>query len=178
MGKNIKVSIIAMFLICFVGCSNVTFEKYSGENLNIGVIGEIPNVREGIIRFENIEFNDLEKDNVLSKYDAVFITEDNLLEASKKEYAHVYNECVVPFFFIESTKGSVPFINEDLSYEDVPQSSNPPAYVAGVLKDNKELSFVEYGLYNDTENAKSIEDVYSRIFTTISQNKNKQNFNL
>jgi hypothetical protein len=38
------------------------------------------------------------------------------------------------------------------------------------MKGNKLLS-IEYGLYNDVENEKNIEDVYSRIFKTILENK-------
>ena len=172
MGKYFKVSIITLILMCLVGCNNIEFEKYNGESLNIGVIGEIPNVREDIIKFDNIEFKDLLNKNTLSKYDGIFITKENLSEASKKEYASIYNDCVVPFFFIGSTKGHLPFTDENLSYEDVPQLGNPPSYATGIFKDNDELSFVEYGLYNDIENEKSIEDVFSRIFKTISDNKN------
>lgn len=49
MRKLIKVCAIAMFIVSLIGCSNVKFEEYCGEDLNIGVIGEIPKVREDII---------------------------------------------------------------------------------------------------------------------------------
>lgn len=171
MSKYFKIFIIPLFLIFLIGCNNVKFEEYNGESLNIGVIGEIPNVREKIIKFNNIDFEDLLNESTLIKYDAIFITKENLSEAAKKEYAPIYNECVVPFFFIGSTKGYIPFIKEDLSYEYVPQLEDPPSYAVGIFKESDGLSFIGYGLYNDSENEKSIEDVYSRMFTSIAENR-------
>lgn len=169
--KYFKVSIIILSLICLIGCDNIKFEKYDDKNLNIGIIGEISKVRKDNITFNKIGFEDLKEENILKKYDAVFITKDNLSEASREKYAHIYKECRVPFFFIENTKGHVPFTYDDISYEDADQAGNPPAYATGIyMKGNKLLS-IEYGLYNDIENEKNIEDVYSRIFKTISENK-------
>lgn len=175
MKKLIKICVISMFLLSLVGCSKPNVEEYSGNSLNIGVIGETPKVREDKVSFENIEFNDLENSSLSNKYDAIFIIKDNLEEASKKEYAPIYNNCEVPFIFIESEKGLVPFVNEELSYKDVPKLSDPPSYAVGIYKEGKEVLDVEYGLYNDVKNEKNIEDVYSQIFTSIAQNKNKLN---
>ncbi|MBN1068611.1 transcription elongation factor GreAB [Clostridium botulinum] len=170
MRKYFKVITILIAVIFLSGCNNTKFEKYTGENLNVGVIGEIPEVREDNVAFNKITFKDLEE-NILSKYDAIFITKDNLIEASEGKYSSIYKEGIVPFFFIEATKGDIPFIYEELSYEEVPQQGNPPFYAVGIYKKDSKLSSIEYGLYNDTENKKNIEDVYSRIFTTISENK-------
>lgn len=169
MRNYFKISVLMLALISIIVCNNIKFEKYNGKNLTIAVIGEVPNVREDIIEFNKIEFDDLEED-ISSKYDAVFITKDNLLEASQSKYASLYKECKIPIFFIESKKGHIPFTNEELSYEDVPQLSNPPSYVVGLFNNNDELIYKEYGLYNDVENQKNIEDVYSRMFNDISDN--------
>ncbi|NFG24342.1 transcription elongation factor GreAB [Clostridium botulinum] len=171
MRKYFKAITIIIVVILLSGCNNIKFEKYIGENLNVGVIGEIPEVREDNVAFNKITFKDLEEKNTLSKYDTIFITKDNLIDASEGKYSSIYKEGIVPFFFIESTKGDIPFIYEDLSYEEVPQQSNPPSYAVGIYKKDNKLSSIEYGLYNDIENKKNIEDVYSRIFTTISENK-------
>lgn len=42
-------------------------------------------------------------------------------------------------------------------------------YVVGVLFDKDDYNYKGYGLYNDTENKRNIEDVYSRIFTSIDE---------
>ncbi|AIY78845.1 transcription elongation factor GreAB [Clostridium cagae] len=171
MRKYFKVITVIVAVIFLSGCNNIKFEEYTGKILNVGVIGEIPEVREDNIVFNKITFKDLEEKNILSRYDAIFITKDNLIEASDGKYSSIYKEGIVPFFFIESKKGDIPFIYEELSYEEVPQQGNPPSYAVGIyIKDNK-LSSIEYGLYNDIENKKNIEDVYSRIFKTISENK-------
>ena len=82
--KYYKVSIIILSLICLIGCHNIKFEKYDDKNLNIGIIGEISKVRKDNITFNKIGFEDLEEENILKKYDAVFITKDNLSEASRE----------------------------------------------------------------------------------------------
>ncbi|WP_252230754.1 hypothetical protein [Clostridium sp. ZBS15] len=94
-----------------------------------------------------------------------------MIEASEGKYSSIYKEGIVPFFFVESIKGDIPFIDEELSYEEVPQQGNPPSYAVGIYIKDSKVSSIEYGLYNDIENKKNIEDVYSRIFTTISENK-------
>ncbi|MBS5981420.1 MAG: hypothetical protein E7A63_18995 [Clostridium butyricum] len=67
---------------------------------------------------------------------------------------------------------------DDISYEDADQAGNPPAYATGIyMKGNKLLS-IEYGLYNDVENEKNIEDVYSIFFKTILENPNCQGVKL
>lgn len=172
MKKYMKVFVIGILILtCLLWLNSQRFEKYTGKSLNIGVIGEIPDVKEKMIAFENLEFNDLEKESELMKYDAIFITEENLQEASKKEYAPVYNKCVVPFFFIKDTKGPIPFIAEEITYEDAEQLSDSPPFATGILKKNGELIFREYGFYNDIENKKHIEEAYSRIFKDIAENK-------
>ncbi|ACD22483.1 MULTISPECIES: hypothetical protein [unclassified Clostridium] len=171
MRKYFKVITIIIAVIFLSGCNNIKLEKYTGENLNVGVIGEIPEIREDNVIFNKITFKDLEEKNTLSKYDAIFITKDNLIEASEGKYSSIYKEGIVPFFFIESTKGDIPFIYEELSYEEVPQQGNPPFYAVGIYIKDSKLSSIEYGLYNDIKNKKNIEDVYSRIFKTISENK-------
>ncbi|MBV7274880.1 hypothetical protein JMF89_10475 [Clostridiaceae bacterium UIB06] len=56
---------------------------YGGQELKIGIIGEIPKVREKQIKFIRIQFSDLEKDGFDSQYNAIFITKNSLSRASK-----------------------------------------------------------------------------------------------
>ncbi|MFP7296925.1 hypothetical protein [Neobacillus niacini] len=51
----------------------------------------------------------------LKSYDAVFIRENNFSEAAKSQYADVYINSTIPFYFI-GTDNYIPFIEKDLEY--------------------------------------------------------------
>ena len=159
---------IIMLLTFLTGCSvsNVDkTEKYEGEELRIGIVGNIPEIRESQVAFEDIDFEFLKNYDLDSKYDAIFITKENLSEASNAEYAPIYKKSEIPFYFIDNEKSHVNFITEDLSYEDEPDSEDG-TYITGILF-NKD-KFWRYGLYNDTKSEENIKGAYSRVFEDIS----------
>lgn len=171
--KIMGLMIIVSIQLFLVGCTknSVETEEYKGMDLKIGVVGEIPEVREENIKFAQIELKEIMELKRLEEFDAVFIMKENLIEAANDEYVESYQSGVVPFFFIESEKSFLPFIKEGASYEgtkDVPDGS----YATGYLNDSKpngEIKNWGYGLYNDIRNEANIKDVYSRIFNTISE---------
>ena len=157
--------------ITLIGCSNSDIdktEKYTGQKLSIGIIGDIPQIREEQIEFEEIDFDFLKDDDFDSKHDAIFITKDNLKEASNAQYVPIYKISKIPFYFIENEKSYVNFIKGDLSYEDEPNTEDG-MYITGLLY--SEDKFWKYGLYNDTKNETNIKAVYSRMFEDISNMK-------
>jgi len=164
-----------IIFICFfliVGCSISTTQSplYEGKDLVIGVIGELPDVREKNIKFISISFNDLETINDLSsQFDAVIITKEHLSEAAHAQYAKIYKTSGIPFFFMESTKSYFPFILEDKSYEDIRDISVKTGdYATGFLQlDEENIKYWGYGLYKNEVNKENVQDVYSRIFSTI-----------
>ncbi len=163
--------ILIILLPLLTGCLNSNVdpqETYIGEKLQIGVIGNIPVIRETQVEFVEVDFQFLKEEGFDSLYDAIFITKDNLSEASNADYAPIYRTSKIPFYFIDSAKSHVNFIKEDLSYEDEPDSKDG-MYITGALyiKDK----FWRYGLYNDTKSKKNIEGVYSRIFKDILEIK-------
>ncbi|GAE36651.1 hypothetical protein [Halalkalibacter akibai] len=163
---------VLLFLLGITACSSKPdFKLYEGEPLNIAVIGEIPEVKEDQISFETIDFDQLPKD--LKRYDAVFITKENLSEASESQYADVYLNSNLPFFLIEATKSYRSFIEKDLTYEDdldLKETSNH--YAIGFLSSTEEEGkYWYYGLYNDKESPENIREMYSRIFSTIEYNQ-------
>jgi hypothetical protein len=165
---------IIMLLTFLTGCSLSSVdktEKYEGEELRIGIVGNIPEIRESQVEFEDIDFELLKNDDLASTYDAIFITKENLSEASSAEYALIYKKSTIPFYFIDNEKSHVNFITEDLSYEDEPDSEDG-MYITGILliKDK----FWRYGLYNDTRSEANIKGAYSRVFEDISQIKNNK----
>ncbi|MNO58968.1 hypothetical protein D3C76_495440 [compost metagenome] len=115
-----------------------------------------------------ISLNDLKEGAVFpNTVDAVFIGKDYLSEAAEPEYAQVYKKAGVPFFFIESMKSYIPFVYEDLSYEEVPDMQSG-MYITGYYESGGKMQYWGYGLYNDKVNSVNIKDAYSRIFTTIA----------
>ncbi|OPA78639.1 hypothetical protein BVG16_12310 [Paenibacillus selenitireducens] len=164
-----KISMILLF-ICFIlaGCNADTINtpRYEGKSLIIGVIGDAPNIREKTVNFKKITFNQLEVPNLSADFDAIFIMKEHLSEAARQQYAKIYKNAGIPFFFIESKKSYLPFINEEMSYEDVPDLTSDN-YATGYFQSGKEYRHWGYGLYNDKANERNIEDVYTRIFTTI-----------
>lgn len=164
------VTIISMLIACSKAQSqSVETKPYDGRNLSIGIIGETPKVREEQVTFVKIEFSDLEKKTFDSQYDAIFITKDNLSEAAQGKYVSIYKDSKISLFFIQTEKSYVPFTEEALSYEEADDLSDQ-TYAVGIIYSDNKLKFWEYGLYNDIENQANIEDVYSRIFETISEN--------
>ncbi|NLL67380.1 MAG: transcription elongation factor GreAB [Clostridiaceae bacterium] len=160
--------ILIILSISLTSCTfrkSVETELYEGKLLTIGIIGEIPTVREKNISFNKLNFVDLH-DDLNSKYDAIFITKENLSKAADSEFLAVYKSSNIPFFFIQSTKGYIPFIEEGLSYEDASEFSDG-SYITGLYY-GKDIHWT-FNLYNDIENSKNIEEVYSRVFTIISK---------
>ncbi|WP_410514643.1 hypothetical protein PaeBR_09805 [Paenibacillus sp. BR2-3] len=81
----------------------------------IGVIGEAPVIREDHVKFTSITLDKLDGGNKLSaEFDAIIIMKDHLSEAANKKYANTYKTAGVPFFFMESKKSYIPFIEEEL----------------------------------------------------------------
>ncbi len=163
--------IIPFFVIIFIlaACNKpVDSEEYQGKKLCIGVIGLAPEVREKEkIDFDEILFSDIQNKKIISQYDAIIITEENLSEASEPIYKAIYKESSIPFFFIKSKKSHIPFTTEDISYDDALDFNNGE-YATGILYSDNNFKSWAYGLYNNVENKENIEDVYSRIFQTIS----------
>ena len=162
--------LVLLFILVLVGCTEKLpdFEEYTGRPLDIAVIGAAPDVRETNVVFEEFTINDLLFID-FSEYDAVFIMKEQLVEASAAEYAEVYTSSRIPFFFIESTKGSRPFIYADETYDNTQQYGDAMAlkFAAGYVpsKDSEiEPTTYSFGLYNDIKNEETVEGVYSHLF--------------
>jgi len=151
-----------------VACNSPNSQEYGGESLEIAVVGNPPKINETKIVFNEIDISNI--DGNLDGYDAVFIMKDFLEEAAEEKYAEVYQTSPIPFFFIETEKSYLPFVDEDLTYEGA-LSTKSKSYATGVIYEGEKITYWEYGLYNDQKNEKNIKDAYSRIFTTIDELK-------
>ncbi|MHA6252956.1 hypothetical protein [Oceanobacillus sp. CAU 1775] len=138
---------------------------YKGPSLNVGVIGEEPDVREKNVHFHTITFNDLKEDG--PGFDAIIIMKDLLKEAADDKYIEVYQDLKIPIFFVESQKSYVPFITEGLTYDKVPDM-NIHVYFTGILFRTKDdFQVWEFELYNNVKSSINILKTYSSLFETI-----------
>jgi hypothetical protein len=169
-GKKYLYFISLFLIVALTGCtSSPDFELYEGKSIRIAVVGEPPEVQEEQVRFTEISFVEMTGEK-LKSYDAVFIMDNNLFEAAENQYADVYLDSSIPFFFM-GTDNYVPFTEKDLEYNKSWNWSAGSSYAVGVLpsQEDNTLKYWEYGLYNDEKTDEHIKDVYSRIFKTIDE---------
>jgi hypothetical protein len=123
------------------------------------------------VRFTEISFDEMTSEE-LKTYDAVFIRENNLSEAAESQYADVYLNSTIPFFFI-SVNNHIPFTVKETGYNESWNwtAGNGKNYAVGVLtfKEDESLKSWGFGLYNDKKTDEHIKDVFSRIFKTIDE---------
>ena len=153
-----------------VGCSpKPEFELYEGKELSIAILGAKPEVKEKQVNFQEITFNEFNTEE-LKKYDAVFIMKENLSQAAESQYASIYSETHIPFFFIENNKDAYPFIDADLAYKDAREIPGHSYYATSFLQTPyDEERTVRYGLYNDEVNEENIQEAFSRMFKAVEQ---------
>lgn len=174
---NFKKLVLPLIMILLIFPLNACSKKseaadlYTGKPLKIGVIGEFPDISESKVSFTSINFNKLLSEDEIKKLDAVIIMKKYLQEASDSKYANVYKNSGKPFFFIESTKSYLPFVDEDTRYNDAIDVKSG-SYATGYIKVKGKHIYWEYGLYDDQINQKNIRDAYSRIFKTVEEYSN------
>jgi hypothetical protein len=101
--KRLSLIILVILMVMFAtGCTvtinSVNTPLYYGKGLSIGVVGEVPKVREEHVRFTSLSFDELEEyDKLSSEYDAVFIMKEHVVEAAENKYAKVYKNAGIPF---------------------------------------------------------------------------------
>jgi hypothetical protein len=169
-GKSYLSFILLILLFALSACSqSPDFELYEGKALSIAVVGEPPEVEEEQVRFNEISFDELTSEEIES-YDAVFIMENNLSEAAERQYADVYLNSTIPFFFI-GTDNYVPFTEKDMEYNKTSNWTAGISYAVGILtsQEDNTLKHWVYGLYNDEKTDEHIKEMYSRIFKTIDE---------
>ncbi|PUB10756.1 transcription elongation factor GreAB [Paenisporosarcina sp. OV554] len=164
--------VIAIAYVC-IGCTEKlpVFEEYTGRTLDIAVIGAAPDIGETNVTFEEFSMNDLLFMD-FSEYDAVFIMKEHLEEASAAEYAEVYTSSKIPFFFIESTKGSFPFSDAEALYSNSHERGGGTDFAAGYMTSSDsqiEGTTYGFGLYNDIKNDETVKGTYSIIFNKIQE---------
>ena len=171
--RLIQIFIIIILFLVIIGCYNNEYQIYSGETLKIGVVGNGPDIQQKNIIFDEIELEQLTQKNLISIYDAIFITEENLEKASEPEYVGIYTETEIPFLFIKSKKSYFPFIFSELSYKDAKEVEAQSYAILYLKLLNGEKYTNKFYLNNDEENMKHIEELYSRVFLDIERLKNK-----
>lgn len=161
-----------IFLLLVTACNpKPEFELYEGKPLRIAVVGEPPEVEEEQIEFDQVTFEELTSET-LSSYHAVIITEDRLVEASESQYADLYVQSPIPFFFI-SAHSPIPFTVKGVEYDSSWEWTPGRSYAVGFLTIHEEGDEVSrswgFGLYNSEKNEEHIKALYASIFRTIEE---------
>ena len=130
-----------------------TIQKhYNGRELSIGVIGNTPEIWEKQIKFTEMQVSDLEKADLISKFDAIFIVKDSMIEGIEAQYTNYMTKYKIPFFFCS--------IKED---------DNSQTYIGLITTDSMNRT-VTYNLQPNKNNKTNIKHMYSQIFKTIADN--------
>ncbi|WP_203363755.1 hypothetical protein [Bacillus sp. REN10] len=165
---------LVMFVLAGCNKNEIQSEIYKGQDLAIGVVGEIPEVREKNIDFEALSLKEISANTkeVSDKFDSVFIMPEQFAEADDDQYVATYKALKIPTFFFESKKAHLPFVHEDVTYETAPNMEET-AYAVGYLYSGEEEEYKDdvwrYFLYNGVKNKVNIQDVYTNIFKTIEE---------
>lgn len=166
-----------MLILFITGCQDrntMNGPLYPGRPLNIGVIGDAPDVRETTVTFMPLTLNELEKnsDKLARQFDAVFITKDYFREASEQKYKEAYKKSGIPILFIKLDKLVFGYGDNKLTYDEMPNVlRNTLAGGIYYAPGTKEVTQWEFGLYNDVENETNVKTTYSTIFKTIEQKR-------
>lgn len=161
--------VLVIFLIGFTVTikddETMIFKIYQGRDLNVAIVGDVPNVLESNVYFQQIELADL-LDMDFSSFDGIFITEDHLRDASNPKYTSTYHKIEKPIFFVGSSS-HLPFLYEEIGFDDV--TLNDSYYATAIKIVDEKVMYRGYGLYNDDYNQRHIQDVFSRMFESINK---------
>lgn len=175
-GIELKKMLICLFVLfaTLSGCGLSTaqrnpIELYNGKPLHIAVIGELPEVQLEQVKLKTISFQELANTNsTSSSFDAVWIMNSQFDTADQERYVEVYTALNIPIFFIGTKKSYLPFVFEDMTYDDAPDI--PGDYVAGYLQiDQEQFQFWGFELNDNEVTERNVLDAYMRIFTVISE---------
>ncbi|WP_283152698.1 hypothetical protein [Guptibacillus hwajinpoensis] len=179
--KKLLLTILTLMLFLLSSCqtNNVKEEPYDGVPLKIAVVGEQPNVREGQINFNELSLSELRNSN-LRKYDAVFIMEDHLSDASNSKYVEVYKNKNVPFFFVGSQANTIPFqdLENPVSYEvEAEKVNGTQNSISGILYEGEEKGYrgwkFAYPIKNSEVQRDNVKGIYSQVFKVVEKEVNK-----
>ena len=77
----LAVVIITIAVSTYIGVNVYkNFGMYEGEDLDIAVLGNVPDVRESNVSFHELKLDDIFNDSDISGFDAILITKDYLKE--------------------------------------------------------------------------------------------------
>jgi len=150
-----------------------TLKEYDGIVLNIAFAGEVPEITNENVIYESIDLSTV-KSTDLSKYDAIFIMEDMLEEASQAQYSELYEKTYKPFFFIGTQKSYIPFIYPELRYEDAEILEGDNSYITGIAYE-KNGNGCKWKVESDKKDETYFKDIYNETFRLIEKYVTQKN---
>lgn len=171
--------VLMLVLITISGCNKdgVTTEVFEGTDLKIAIVGEKPKIQEKSVDFSVLKLEEIKENpkRISKDYDAIFIMSEKFSEADDDIYVETYKELTIPTFFIGTTKLHLPFVNEDVTYENSPKVEGETAYVAGYLYqgtvDEYKDDVWKFYLNKDIKSEANVQSIYTDIFKVIDNLK-------
>ncbi|TCP61549.1 hypothetical protein [Baia soyae] len=133
--------------------------------LTIAVVGKPPQVAEKNIQFRQIELGNLKEGK---GYHALFIMPEYQKQASEPQFKAIYKKLNYPIFIMGAKKSVDVYMNDDIGYDDLPDSKDG-MYAIGFapFESKEEKQTFGFGLYNDVESKEIIKGTYSLVFQKI-----------
>ena len=165
---------ITFFLIACSNDDNSSKASGSGESslnttLEIAYVGQTPEVNDENINLTSLQLDDVneERENLESEYNVIFFMPDIFSEASQNKYTTMFKELTIPAVFIETEKSEIPFVTEDMSYDEVPEVAETDHFAIIYTYNGEGNDFKEDVWYID--NSEDVNDNYRNLFKKIEE---------
>lgn len=174
LNNNKRRSILLIFFMCsliymsFTSSVEPKFKLYTGANLTIGIVGEVPHIREKNIDFRSVTIEEYQDGYNLEGLHAMIFMESEFQELDEGKYKDEILNLRVPIVFVNSNASYLPFVYDDMIYDPNKENSSQ-MYFSMIYKDNEKMQNWECGLYNDNKSQEHIEAAYSLLFEEISK---------
>lgn len=178
MNKNFVFLIVLSTLLIISACQSTekNISNVQEKDLEIAIIGEIPDITEENIKFTGIDFKELENESFY--YDAVFIMENYLGEATQINNIKRFKNSSKPIFFIGSKASYFPFIESEnpLPYQEYVERLNISNYeVSGIIYVDDITGYRSFNISSPVEevdlSSSMKKKVFSEVFNAIRKNK-------
>lgn len=167
--KKITLLFFVTYVISIAGCSNslnrsdINTSDYQGEELVIGIVGDVPDTENPMITYEKLTLENFDKDEQLDGL--IFNNKHMFQDLSYSKYTTIFQEMNIPVFFVGLNKPFYVFLQEDLNYDKTPDNETFAKVQGFVFDENKNRTTWEIHAEENTYNSVS---TYNNIFNIMN----------
>jgi hypothetical protein len=149
--------------------NNSDKNRHNKYALSIGVVGSIPDINFGNVKFHQIKLKDL--GSTERRFDAFILTKEVFQEASLPKHKKLFNSLKKPVFFVGLYKPYWIFLKDGPTYNESP-TFEYMGYTQGFLKmDDGSLMHWTISLANNEITKDNVYDMYIKLFRLIDNIK-------